>query len=53
MRFYRTETRDETPRKSAREATETCAGMLSVRLYTLIASREARRELKETCVKDS
>ena len=50
---YRTGTRDKTLRKSAWEASETCAGMLSVRLYTLITSREAVRELKEACVKDS
>ena len=53
MRFSRTRKRDEALRKSTWEASEKYAGMLSIRSYTLTTSREAGRELKETCVKDS
>lgn len=53
MRFFKDRKRDEALRKSAWEASEKYRGMLSVPLYTLTTSREAGRELKETCVKDS
>ena len=53
MRFSRTKKRDKALRKSVWQASEKYAGMLSVRLYTVRTSKEAGRELKKTCVKDS